>query len=145
MRILLLEDEPLAETLMRRILGPFVSRIDTTGKMAQGMEWAKANEYDVVVMDLRLLDSDRDESIAMIPRLKHAARAPVVVITGWPDPNLGDRVLAAGADSFVHKRDANMALLCALQAVVEHSEPGRIRTPTFAEHVAMLERLVEST
>lgn len=143
MRLLLIEDEPSAVDLTKRILGPFASRIDDTARLADALSLIQIRAYDVIILDLRLLDSDKDETIEAIPTIKHAANAPIVVATGWPDPNLKERCLRAGADAFVAKNELTRTVLMAVQMAIQNA-PEKDREPSFMEHVQLLQRIAKS-
>lgn len=137
MRLLLIEDQPSAVDLTRRLLDGFAARFDDVPTLEEGIRMAQRNTYDVVILDLRLADSERDETIEAIPEVKRAAQAPVVVMTGWPEPNTRERCLKAGADAFVHKDEIITALLLAVQMAIENF-PAKERTISFSEHFSKL-------
>jgi len=143
MRFLLIEDQSSSVELASRVLGDFASRIDHTprGTLEEGMRMAREGHYDVILLDLRLDDSDREETMAAIPELKRAGQAPVVVMSGWPDPTIGRQCLRAGADAFVSKDELTTALLMAVQVALANA-PNKERAPTFVEHAALLNRLL---
>lgn len=137
MRLLLIEDQAPAVELTRRLLGDFASCLHDVPTLQQGIEMAQRNAYDVVILDLRLADSDRDETIEAIPEVKADSRAPVVVMTGWPEPGIKEKCLEAGADGFVHKDEITTAILMAVQMAVQNAAP-KERTNTFSEHFSKL-------
>ena len=142
MRLLLIEDQSSAVELTRRLLDGFTSRFDDAPTLQQGIEMALRHTYDVVILDLRLADSERDETIEAIPEVKAAARAPVVVMTGWPEEGIKERCMEAGADGFVHKDEITTAILMAVQIAVQNAT-AKERTNTFSEHFSKLhQRLI---
>lgn len=144
MRLLLIEDQPSAVELTHRLLNGFVSRFDDANSLAEGLWMARHNTYDVVILDLRLADSDRNETIEAIPEVKAAAQAPVVVMTGWPEPGIKERCLKAGADAFVNKDEITTAILMAVQIAVQKAAP-KERTNTFSEHFSKLHQRLLKT
>lgn len=142
MRLLLIEDEPSAIEITRRLLGGFVSRFDATGRLQSALEMIETHDYDAVILDLQLLDSGRHETISHIREIKEKAKAPVVVMSGWPDPDLKERCLAAGAEAFVPKNNLRRIILTAIQSALKNA-PEKTREPSFMEHVALLNRMLD--
>jgi DNA-binding NarL/FixJ family response regulator len=144
MRLLLIEDQPSAVDLTKRLLGEFASRIDDIGTLEGGIKMAQRFAYDVVILDLRLEDSDRANTIDSIPEVKRAAQAPVVVMTGWPEPGIKEKCLKAGADAFVNKDEITTAIIFAVSLVMKNALD-KERSPSFANHMAGLhQRLLRS-
>lgn len=143
---LLVEDEELSAELLERILRPIVTRIDMTRTLEGALNFATGNHYDIILFDLRLLDSDVDSSIAAIPSLKKLSEAPLLVVTGMSDPTLKDRCLKAGADGFIPKMDAyspqSKALYLAVFTCSLHHS-GK-KSDGFMEKVRILEHLVNA-
>lgn len=142
MRFLLIEDEPSAVELTKLLLGEFASRIDDSPTLEGAFALLAERCYDIVILDLRLSGSEREETIAAIPRIKRASGAPVIVATGWTEPNMKQRCLAAGADAFVSKTELTTGILMAVQVALQ-SAPEKVREPSFPEHVALLERVLK--
>lgn len=105
-KILLVEDEHLPADLIKTTLAPIMERfpdgeILLAGTMRAAEEIASNVPHpDIVILDLSLPDSTREQTLATIPRFLD--RSPVLVITGWPNPKMAQQVLATGA-GFLHK------------------------------------------
>lgn len=143
MRILLAEDEELSAELLQRILKPIITAFIVTTTLAETLTVANNCEFDIIIFDLRLLDSDIENSIRAIQSLKRTANAPLLVVTGMPDPTLKDRCLEAGADGFIPKQDAytlhsHVLMLALYTAILHHPRP---RGEGFMEKVQILEKL----
>lgn len=146
MRILVAEDELLFAELIHRILEPALTEFKVTQTMHETMFAAEATPWDVILLDLRLLDSDVEASIDAIHRLRSLAGSPVVVVTGMPMPNLKERCLAAGAAGFVEKSVAfgatsNALRIAVIAATLHH--PGQ-RSSALMDKVRILEGLVHA-
>lgn len=146
MRILLVEDEDSVRYMFKRFIGDMTSKIVETGYLKEAMDFAMVEEFDIVILDLSLIDSGKEDTIKFIPELKKASRAPLVVVTGAPDPNIQERVINAGADFCIPKGEMfhkSKAVLMALHtAVLKHprAHPG----DDYMAHVSMLEKLVHA-
>jgi DNA-binding response OmpR family regulator len=91
-------------------------------------DWAGAQEVlanepiDVVLLDLSVLEGD---PLAVVGAVRAVERAPdVVVVTGRRDPELRERVLAAGASAYVTKPFQAATLRDAVGGVLEQRRAG---------------------
>ena len=112
--VLLIEDDPDYCRLVERWL--------TTSPEAQfGVRsaarlddaWSRIPISDVIVLDLGLPDASGLETLLATRELA-GGHAPIVVLTGSEDADIGPRALRAGADGFVSKRRADPAILHAV-------------------------------
>lgn len=143
MRILICEDESPMVELLTRFLDPISSRIDSTGDLHTALEMARNTEYNVVILDLRLTRTGKDEALAAIHEFKHQ-NTEVVVVSGLSDPNLREDALAAGASSFVPK-DGDFgarAMLLATNVATLKLPAGSYRSDSYLQHVEMLHKMV---
>jgi two-component system response regulator AlgR len=80
LRVLLVDDEPLARLRMRTLLGevtkPLVEVVGEAGDGAQALQWLQAHECDLVLLDIRMPGLDGKQLAA---QLRGRARAPAVV------------------------------------------------------------------
>lgn len=121
--ILLIEDDPACVASVRAILRRGRARtlhVTNADTLAEGLALAPGSS--VIVLDLRLADSDGEETLRTIPDL--AQFAPVIVCTGAlssqeSDASLAERALRAGADGVIFKPfDVREFLTAVLAAVV---------------------------
>ncbi len=101
MRILLVEDyEPLAFLLLS-ICQKIGNQVDAVFTLADA--FVKLDEMppcDVIFLDLTLLDSGPESTIAAIPKLK-AKAGKLVVMTGNPKEELVVTAMKLGADDYI--------------------------------------------
>ncbi len=143
MRILIVEDESPMVELLTRFLEPITSRIDSTGDLHAALDMSAHTEYNVIILDLRLTRTGKDEALEAIHEFKHH-NAEVVVVSGLQDPNLKEDVLAAGASSFVPK-DGDFgarAMLLATNVATLKLPAGSYRSDSYLQHVEMLHKMV---
>ena len=107
---LLIEDSPADARLLKEILADskhIEFRLTHAETLKDGMDRLGKTHFDVVLLDLNLPDSS---GLASVDRLLAAfARAPVVVMTGNEDEDLGLSAVAAGAQDFLVKGQLNRA------------------------------------
>lgn len=96
MRILTVEDDPGARTIIERVLSRALdARVDTAERVDQALEQVDARRYDVVLLDHELPDGTGLEVLAAIRRSsQHPA---VVYLTGRGDEAVARRALSEGA------------------------------------------------
>ncbi|WP_439029617.1 response regulator [Gordonia terrae] len=117
-RVLLVDDQELIRTGLRRILRPR-DGFDIVGECADGSEvLAGIAEHrpDIVVMDLRMRNVDGITATTMVRTLREPP--PVLVLTTFDDDVLLSRALRAGAAGFILKDSPAEALIWAVRAVV---------------------------
>ncbi|MDJ0943785.1 MAG: diguanylate cyclase [Kiloniellales bacterium] len=107
---LLIEDSAADARLLREILSEskhIEFRLTHAETLKDGLQRLGKTHFDVVLLDLNLPDSN---GLASVDNLLAAhVRAPVVVMTGNEDEDLGLRAVAAGAQDFLVKGQLNRA------------------------------------
>jgi DNA-binding response OmpR family regulator len=99
-RVLVIEDEPNIADVIRRGLIYKEFEVDVAHNGAQGLEAARENFPDIVVLDLMLPDMD---GVEVCKRLRAADQVPIIMLTARDA--LTDKVegLEAGADDYMTK------------------------------------------
>lgn len=92
-----------------------------------GLAMVEADDYAIVLLDLRMPGMDGLEVLAHIRSRDDAkARVPVIVVTADTAPDLRERCLAAGADEVLFKPVAMDALFDAMGRILARDEGGGI-------------------
>jgi DNA-binding response OmpR family regulator len=109
-RVLLIEDNPGDIRLVRLMLGPESSlQLDVASTLAEGLERLQQDEFDVVLVDLGLPDS---QGLQTFTRLRdQSPRIPAVVLTGNNDVDLAVLALQSGAQDYLVKGEVSGSLL----------------------------------
>lgn len=147
MRVLLAEDQAAVRQIFRRFIEDLCSVIDETGYLQEALQLCQQHTYDIIILDLVLEDSGKENTLSNIRELKRLSGASVLVVTGVPDPNIKNEALKAGADFCVPKGDefskTSRGILMALHAaVLKHPRPHP--GDDYLAHVKMLEKLVQA-
>jgi two-component system cell cycle response regulator DivK len=103
LRILVVEDSPVNMALTVAILESAGHVILQADHAAQGIELARREQPDLVLMDIQLPDLD---GLAATRRLKadpRTARVPVIALTAFAMKGDEDETRAAGCDGYVTK------------------------------------------
>lgn len=105
MNVLIVEDYQPLTFVIGAMLRKIARRVEIAHTLADAMEWlAKKNGFDVVLLDLGLPDSEKNETIEAIERIKAGGRR-VIVMTGGDVSKIAPACAACGADAFFCKND----------------------------------------
>lgn len=128
--------------LLSRMMSPISSRIDSTGTLDECMRMTARHDYNLIILDLRLKDSNVEDTLAAIKLIKKRPSA-VVVVSGATDEGIEQKVREAGADAFVPKGKDALArsLMIATHVAVMHLPGESKRSDTFQDHVNMLAQM----
>jgi DNA-binding response OmpR family regulator len=120
MRVLLIEDDRKAADLLAKALREERFLVDTAYTGEEGDELASVHDYDVIVLDWLLPDTD---GLAVCGNLRaRGVFTPILMLTARD--SLADRVagLNTGADDYLTKPYALAELLARLHALLRRSE-----------------------
>ena len=116
MRLLLVEDEPLAAQLLAQGLREHAYAVDVVADGTHAMMRASANDYDIVVLDLGLPDVD---GIALCATLRsNGLLAPILMLTARDAVQMRIAGLDSGADDYMTKPFDLQELLARLRALM---------------------------
>ncbi|MEM7764271.1 MAG: response regulator [Pseudomonadota bacterium] len=103
--ILLVEDNPADVELFRARLGasniPPDFRLDTAHSLASGLQRVVQFDYDLVLLDLMLPDSEGVETFERM--FQRQPTTPIIVFTGVADEHVGRQVISLGAQDYIQK------------------------------------------
>ncbi len=118
---LLIEDNPADVHLVRQMLaevGWARFDLEVVDRLSEGMERLRATEIAVALVDLSLPDSEGLHVVSILRA--HAPDLPIVVFTGVGDEETGIEALAAGAQEYLIKGQADSTVLVrALRYAIE--------------------------
>ncbi len=119
MRILAIEDDPLNRRVVRDMLSVAGVGMDEADGAEAGLRMIDGDDFDVVLMDLRMPGMDGLEAISHI-RARPAPKnnLPIIVITADAAEGLRDRCLDGGADELLLKPVAMEELFDAIGRVL---------------------------
>jgi CheY-like chemotaxis protein len=100
--ILVFEDEPINQRLLRGMLEPAGFRVTAVENGAAAMEIVENDPPDMVVTDLMVPGVDGIELITWLRR-ENGFKAPILVVSGHSDEKHQASALNAGADAFLAK------------------------------------------
>mgnify|MGYP001581910941 FL=1 len=121
MRILVVEDEKRIADFLGRGLESAGYAVDLAGDGATAMDLVHAADYDVIVLDLMLPDTD---GLTLLGKIRDRKSSPPVLILSARG-GLDDRVkgLELGADDYLVKPFAFVELLARVRALLRRGQP----------------------
>jgi excisionase family DNA binding protein len=89
--ILVIDDDPFIQSLIKETLEEQGHTVITVGTGTEGIEAIKHQEFDLVLLDLKMPDINGDE---ILKQVKYARpKLPVTIITGYPGSEMMERAL----------------------------------------------------
>ncbi|WP_417468915.1 response regulator transcription factor [Maricaulis sp.] len=126
MRILIVEDDREAANYIRKGLRESGHVADHAPDGEEGLEMARAAEYDVLVVDRMM---PRMDGLTMVAALRaDNVRTPVLILSALGE--VDDRVegLKAGGDDYLVKPYAFAELLARVEALARRRDPDAVKT-----------------
>jgi CheY-like chemotaxis protein len=119
MRVLYLDDNPANIKLMRMVLSLRTDvELSIAADGAGGLEAARAEPPDLMLIDLYLPDMRGDEVLRELNGHEATARVPTIVVSAEDDQKVVRDTLQAGADAYVTKPFKVTELLDVIDKVV---------------------------
>jgi CheY-like chemotaxis protein len=119
MNILFIEDDPMNRRVVKDMLDVAGATMAEAGLAEEGLARIEYEEFDVVLMDLRMPGMDGMEAIRRI-RARGDAKAelPIIVVTADTGTDLREQCIEAGADDVLFKPVAMDALFDSIGRVL---------------------------
>lgn len=141
MQVLIVEDNARMTELLRRGLAEHGYSAEVAATASEGEDAAYANEYDAIVLDRMLPDTD---GLDLCRDLRQrGVKVPILMLSGLA--SVEDRVagLNAGADDYLPKPFAFDELIARLRALLRRGESGETSKLTYADvELDLLKRAV---
>jgi two-component system chemotaxis response regulator CheY len=121
-KILIVDDSPFT----RHLLGVIVKMgghevIGVAGDGREAFDQYKALRPDIVTLDWMMPSKSGEAVLKKIIQFHPYARA--IMITGWANKSIEERVLQAGAKAFIEKRNVQKELLQVIERVMQNQAP----------------------
>ena len=117
-RILVVEDNELNRDMLSRRLGRRGFEVLLAVDGTQGLELARSQSPDVILMDMRLPDMDGWDATRVLKARDETRQIPVIALTAHAMAGDRDRYLGAGFNDYVTKPITDEELL--LGAIRRH-------------------------
>jgi heavy metal response regulator len=116
MRILVVEDEAKVGSFIRRALEEESYAVDLCDDGSTGLDWARANSYDLIVLDVMLPGMSGLQVLETLRKEK--VNTPVLILTARAQLDQRVKGLDAGADDYLTKPFAIEELLARVRALL---------------------------
>jgi two-component system, NarL family, invasion response regulator UvrY len=133
-KVLIADDHPVVREGLKQIISK-APDMEVGGEALNGQEVIDIidkEKWDVIVLDLNMPGRDGIEVLKEIR--KEYNKLPILILSIYPEEQMGVRVLKAGASGFLSKESAPKELLNAIRKI--HSG-GKFVSPTLAERLAV--------
>ena len=129
-KVLIIEDEDRIRQFLQRGLSYEGYRVDTAADGQTGLDMARDNPPDLVLLDLMLPGMD---GIEVCRRLRAVSEVPILMLTA--KETIEDRVtgLDAGADDYLVKPFAFDELMARIRALLRRAQPTQPQVYRFAD------------
>ena len=128
MRILLVEDDPVLQTVVQRSLSDSGHRVEAAGDLATAIHWWRVQSFDAVLLDLNLPLHERPGSgmgsgLTLLREMRSRGdKTPVLVLTARNRTDERIAGLDAGADDYLGKPFELAEVEARLRALVRRSQ-----------------------
>ncbi len=122
MRLLLVEDDRISADYLVKALGESGHVVDPISDGAKGLERAKSEDYDLLIVDRMLPGLD---GLSLIEKLRQSGDdTPVLIVSALGEVDDRVRGLRAGGDDYLVKPFAFAELLARLEALARRPRGG---------------------
>ncbi len=112
MNVLLIEDNPDHADLIQHTLTKVYKNdvdLDCEDRLKSGLERLQKRDYDLLLCDLKLPDSDIDSTVTSLQNIH--TYTPIVVLTSLDDESLAQKLINTGIQDYLPKEDLSPNLL----------------------------------
>ena len=101
--ILVAEDTPDNQALVKRVLRSAGYRVDIAANGQEALALCSRHRYDLILMDLQMPVMDGFEAAVAIRASESGPRMPIIAFSALPLPEYRDRCLTLGMDEYIQK------------------------------------------
>lgn len=121
LKILLVEDDPVNQKVIKKMLLEKGHDIDTAGNGLEALEIFEQRPYDVVLMDIQMPKMNGVEAIKKLRKMEAKnAHTPVIALTAYALQGDREKFLAMGFDDYISKPIQMSELYHCLDRITEY-------------------------
>lgn len=102
-RVLVIEDQEDNRTILRDLLGSVGIEVLIAENGVVGVQTAKDQQPDLILMDIQMPEMDGYEASRQIKAVPALAAVPIIAVTSYALSGDDDKARAAGCDDYVTK------------------------------------------
>lgn len=102
-KVLIIEDNEDNLRLERMLLSPLDLEITAARDGLNGVETARAERFDLILLDIQLPVMDGYQVARALRRIPHCASIPIVAVTSYAMPGDRERSLESGCSGYIEK------------------------------------------
>jgi CheY-like chemotaxis protein len=111
MKVLYVEDHPAQSDIIKQILEFAEYEVILANSGEQGIEKAREEQPDLILMDLRMPGMGGIEAVKRLKSDPAVSHIPIIVISAWTSRANRDEAIQAGAAKFMAKPVDTMRLI----------------------------------
>ena len=118
MKILVIDDDPAMTDLLKLLLEPASSAVLTANSGPEGIQLAKTEHPDVIILDLMMPDMSGWQVSKII---REFSKVPILILSALDSPGLVAAALDAGADDYLIKPVPSNVLVAHINNLVKRN------------------------
>jgi DNA-binding response OmpR family regulator len=120
MNVLVIEDDPAVQTLVRTVLKHNGNQVSVVETAKEGEEQATTASFDVIILDLGLPDGD---GLELCERLReNGIDTPILILSAEQETDVKVKGLHSGADDYLTKPFSTEELMARIEAIRRRSK-----------------------
>ncbi len=119
MKVLVIDDDTAMTDLLKLLLEPAMSTVLTANTAYDGIQLAKEESPDIIILDIMMPDMTGWELCSV---LRTFTTAPVLVLSALDIPGMVARALNAGADDYLIKPVTSLILTTHINKLVRRAQ-----------------------
>ena len=116
--ILIVEDNPTNELVLRRLLEKMGYRVASASNGKEGVERWESSDFDAIIMDVQMPIMDGIEATKAIRQQENGRYTPIIALTANAQKSIEEACFSAGTDAFLTKPVDRAQLQNTLAAVL---------------------------
>ena len=118
MKILVIDDDPAMTELTRLLLLKFTSDVIIANSGVKGIEFAKAYNPDIVLLDLMMPEMNGGDVCKCI---REFSNVPILILSALDSPESIAKALDAGADDYIIKPVGSNVLIAHINKLIRRN------------------------
>lgn len=124
--ILIVEDEPSIQTILRELLQDAGYRVTTASDGAEGIALFQQEAYDLVLLDIMIPKLD---GYGVCKAIREISNTPIIMLTALEEEEAQVKAFELQADDYITKPFSVKLVLLRMEAVLRRTAESRETTP----------------